>query len=339
MYSVREITNVGEWDAFLTHQHMSPFVQSSSYGEFYDALGEHHWILGLYENNVLIGGSLILSTHAKRGNFLYLPYGPQIDCTNKKIVQTFCKALKEFGSSHGYDFIRVSPLLDDSEEGRTLLESLGYRSAPMHVLAENSWVLDVTEPEDKLLAGMKKNHRNLVNRCEREGVTIQQHYSVDDLEVLHDMLDVTEKRHNFTRFSRSYIDTEFRIFAKKNEAVLFVTKLPDGRVDAAAIVMFFGNMAVYRHSGSLNLDKRLPTSYLIQWRVIQEAKKRNIQWYNFWGVNPEGEDNHPFSGIGHFKRGFGGFQMDLLHCHDLPLTKKYWINWIVETLRAKRRGF
>ena len=65
-----------------------------------------------------------------------------------------------------------------------------------------------------------------------------------------------------------------------------------------------------------------------------------MRWYNFWGVEPkDASASHPFSGIGHFKRGFGGFQEDLLHCQDLPITKKYWVNWIVETIRKRKRGF
>jgi len=63
-------------------------------------------------------------------------------------------------------------------------------------------------------------------------------------------------------------------------------------------------------------------------------------FYNFWGIAPDGSSpKHPFAGITHFKKGFGGKQIDLLRCQDLPLAPKYYINWGVETLRRLKRGF
>lgn len=340
MYSVKKVTDLDEWEQFVQSQTYSPFVQSYKYGKFYELLGETYWVLGIYKDGQLKGGSLIVTTHAKRGNFFYLPYGPMLDYTDSEMVRVFFASLKKGAKRKRMDFIRISPFLSDTEEGRATIEALGYRPAPMHVLAENSWLLDLSKNEEELLSEMKKNHRNLIRRCEREGVIVTQTTDPSALETLHLMLDETEKRHQFTRFSRKYINTEFDQFAPDHEALIFQSTLPTGEIDAAAIIVFYGNMAVYRHSGSLTIDKRLPGSYIIQWRAIQEAKKRGMRWYNFWGVEPpHAGKEHPFAGIGHFKRGFGGFQEDLLHCHDLPITKKYWLNWLVETIRKKKRGF
>lgn len=340
MYSIKEITDINAWEQFVMQQRYSPFVQSYLYGQFYNTIGEQYWILGIYNDaGQLVGGSLILSVHAKRGNFFYLPYGPVIPDERSARVM-FSDALVSLAKKQHMDFIRVSPFFVDSEQGRDVFRSLGYRPAPMHVLAENSWLLDVTKAPEVLLSEMKKNHRNLIRRCEREGVRVEMRTDRQALDIVHQLLDETEKRHNFTRFSREYITREFDQFATREQATVFVAYLSDGTIDSAAIIMFYGTMAVYRHSGSLNQDPKIPTSYLIQWHAILEAKKRGMQWYNFWGVEPLGASkSHPFAGIGHFKRGFGGFQIDLLHCHDLPLTPKYWLNWIIETFRKMKRGF
>ena len=111
-------------------------------------------------------------------------------------------------------------------------------------------------------------------------------------------------------------------------------------MDASAIIIFYGNMAAYRHSASLQLDKRLPTSYLIQWEAIKEAKKRGVMWYNFWGIAPEGASSkHPFFGITHFKKGFGGSHMELLPCFDIPLKMRYYLTRYFEFFRSIKRGF
>jgi lipid II:glycine glycyltransferase (peptidoglycan interpeptide bridge formation enzyme) len=117
--------------------------------------------------------------------------------------------------------------------------------------------------------------------------------------------------------------------------------LPDGRLDGAAVIIYYGNMAAYRHSGSLNLDSRYPTSYLLQWHAIQEAKGRGMEWYNFWGIAPENATKkHPFFGITHFKKGFGGENKKLLYCQDFRINKtRYLLTKIIETIRRIRRGF
>jgi lipid II:glycine glycyltransferase (peptidoglycan interpeptide bridge formation enzyme) len=161
--------------------------------------------------------------------------------------------------------------------------------------------------------------------------------ALNDFNTLH---DYTAHHHHFTRFSSRYIFNEFQVFAANGQATIFRAYLADGRLDSAAIILSCGTMACYRHGASRNLDHKIPTSYLIQWRAIQEAKNQGVIWYNFWGIAPAGAGKaHPFHGITHFKTGFGGFQKNLLHCQDLPLMPRYWLNWLVETFRRKKRGF
>jgi len=343
-YTVKEITNPDQWDAFVMSGPYTLFVQSADYAAFYALLGESSWIFGIFdEHNTLIGGSLVLSTHAKRGNFLYLPYGPVIALNGKEehaAFHTLTETLVSFARANNYRFIRVSPFFEASTTYKNMFAQEGYRSAPMHILAETTWMLDITPDEQTLFASMKKNHRNLIRRCERDGVRVEKRTDDAALDILHTLLDATKKRHNFTPFSRSYIDNEFKQFATHGRACIFVAYLPDGTIDSCAIIMFYGNTAVYRHSGSLNKNKKLPTSYLVQWHVIGEAKKRGMKWYNFWGIAPDdAPQNHPFKGITHFKTGFGGEKKELLHCQDLVVSRLYWINWIVERLRSMRRGF
>ena len=349
---VRDISNQPElWNSFVKAQPHTLFVQSSRYADFYRAMGEQAWILGLFHNDTLIGGSVVVSIHAKRGSYLYLPYGPILPILPLKGggkegvlvlagVKNFHNFLVELGKKEGCDFIRISPFIEDTDFNRQQFQSLGYRTAPMHVLAESTWLLDVKPDEQTLLSNMNKNHRNLIRRCEREGVRVELHTDDEALLRFHRLLNETAKRHNFHRFSKNYIDAEFKSFAPRGEAVLFEAYLPDDRLDGAAIIMFYGAMAAYRHSASLNLEPKLPTAYAIQWAVIKEAKKRGISWYNFWGVAPKGaKPHHPFAGITHFKKGFGGQRIELLRCQDFPLTKKYIVTWIIESVRRLRRGF
>lgn len=336
----KKIESASEWENFLHTQKFTPFVQSPKYIEFYKNLKEDGFVVGVYDHDTLVGGSVVVTTHAKRGNFLYLPYGPLLPADHSaQMFACLIEFLKHYGKQHGYVFIRVSPFVDDTPDNKKLFSSIGFRPAPMHVLAENTWLLDITPDEETLLKAMNKNHRNLIRRCERDGVTIQVTTDPQKLSGLNSLLDITAKRHKFRRFSEQYIAEEFKSFLP-HSVMLFEAFLPDGSLDSAAVIMFYGTMAAYRHSASLGKNPKLPSSYLLQWHVIQEAKKRGMKLYNFWGIAPEqATQDHPFFGITHFKKGFGGFKKDVLHCQDLPLSHKYWINWCIETFRRFKRGF
>src|SRR3989339_471962 len=339
MYIVKQIDNISEWESFLKSQQYTPMTQSWKYGEFYKKLNENFWIFGVYEEEKLVAGALVLSTHARRGNFLYIPYGPIITKDEKNILKLFTEYIVGFAKKEKYSFIRVSPFIDANQEHLATFQEAGYRNAPIHVLAENTWLLDITPSENDLLMAMNKNHRNLIRRCEKEGVRIEKKTHVQDLDMLDKLLDHTAQKHSFHRFPSKYIKEEFKPFEKDNEVCVYNAHLPDGTLDASAVIYFYGNMAAYRHSASLNIDKKLPTSYLIQWNVIQDAKKRGLKWYNFWGIAPEHADKtHPFFGITHFKKGFGGVNKDVLHAQDFVVSPGYWFNWGIETFRRKKRG-
>lgn len=333
MNNIRLVENPDIWDAFLKKQPYTLFVQSSRYGEFYRAMGERAWIFCIYDGGELVGGSLAVSTSAKRGNFLYLPYGP-INPT-----PDFFSFLRAFAKGEGFHFIRVSPFLEDTDAHRTLFQNAGFRRAPIHALAETTWLLDVRPSEDHLLAAMNKNHRNLIHRCEREGVRIRFSSDAEAIARFNAMHNATAARHRFHRFSEMYVEQEYRAFAP-DHAFIAEAYLPSGQLNSSAVIMTFGTMACYRHGASYNAERRLPTSYLLQWEVIREVKRRGLSWYNFWGIAPENaQPTHPFYGLSHFKRGFGGMMKPLLPCQDLPLSSRYALTWAVETIRKHRRGF
>src|SRR3989338_6281779 len=334
------------WNVFLKKQIFTIFVQSPDYGDFYRSMSEKAWIWGIVdESNNLVGGSLIVSVHARRGNFIFVPYGPIFDSELtedelKTAFDIFIKELQLFAHKEKYDFIRCSPFFADTPNWREAFSQRGFRLAPMHILAEYTWLLDITKSEDELLKGMEKNHRNLIRRCEKEGIRVDISVTSEALVDFNDLLDATALRQNFHRFPIEYIKKEFFSFALRGEAVVIRAYLPDGTLDTAGIFMFYGTMSCYRHAASKLTDKKIHTSYSVQWTAIQEAKRRGCTRHNFWGIAPpDADSSHPFYGLTHFKKGFGGQPYALLPCHDLPISWRYWFTWFVEKIRSVKRGF
>jgi lipid II:glycine glycyltransferase (peptidoglycan interpeptide bridge formation enzyme) len=338
-YEIKLVEDKAKWEEFLKTTTPNIFVQSFKYGEFFKKMGEDAFIIGIFDGERLVGGSLVVTTTARRGKFLYLPYGPKLDFSDKELLGGFNEFLVGLARREKADFVRVAPFLEDNEESRKLFRDLGYRPAPMHVLAETTWILDLDEDEETLMKNMRQTTRNLIRRGEREGVEIRMSTDEAAIDRLVELLDETARRHHFTPFSKKYIQGELDAFKDADEVKVFEAYF-EGEMVSSAIIFFYGDTAVYRHSASSSRRIKCQPTYFLQWNVIREAKRRGIKHYNFWGIAPEGASKkHPFYGITVFKTGFGGYKKDLLHCQDLPINKKYWLNWFIETLRRLKRGF
>ena len=154
----------------------------------------------------------------------------------------------------------------------------------------------------------------------------------------------TAKRHNFVVFSDKYLQAEFDSFIEDNEILIFLGKYK-GEVVSVALFVFWQGMCFYHHSGSLSKYNKIPVSYLLQWRAIKEAKSRGCKTYNFWGIAPDVEtekdaqkSKHPWAGLSLFKMGFGGYRKNYVKTQDFIISRKYWINYIIESIRKRKRS-
>ncbi len=322
---IQEIKNKVEWEDFLRGVSEKTFLQSWAWGEFHALQGEKIWRLGMYRGDELFGVCLVVKISARRGRFLFIPHGPIF--MNYEYLIEF---LKELAQKEKCSFIRISPILEETEENEKLFKSLGFRNAPLHMHAELTWVLDITKSEEELLAEMRKTTRNLVKRGEREGVKVRK----GTLDEFYNLYQETEKRQKFVAFSKDYLQKELSAFSDKAEIFLAVH---EGTILAGAIVVFYDDTGYYHHGASLR--GQIPAAYSLQWEIIKEAKRRGLTQYNFWGVVKETDIAHPWHGLSLFKRGFGGSEWHLMRAKDLPLSYKYWISWGIECLRKWKRGY
>ncbi|MBI5411587.1 peptidoglycan bridge formation glycyltransferase FemA/FemB family protein [Candidatus Peregrinibacteria bacterium] len=338
-----EISSKDVWEAFIDAARPHTFLHSWHWGEFQAAMGNKVWRLGIYEGETLISAALVFKVVARRGSFLFCPHGPILDSRfeirDSRLINTLTDYLKQLGVQERCDFIRISPLFPDTPENNSLFLDLGFRDAPVHMMhPELSWILDVTRSEEALLTAMRKNSRYSIRRAEKDGVVITKSSDIKDLESFRVLYDETVQRQHFTPFPRDYFRKEFEVFSCDGQAQLFFAHYR-GDLISTAFIIFSRDAGFYHHGASTPKYPKLTASHLLQWEVIRETKRRECTFYNFWGVSPEDEPNHPWAGLSLFKRGFGGFAESYVHAKDFPLTSKYWLNWIIEKARKIKRGY
>jgi lipid II:glycine glycyltransferase (peptidoglycan interpeptide bridge formation enzyme) len=337
---VREVENKEQWENFLLLCQEKTFCHSWNWGDFNSLLGSKVWRFGVFNAGLLLAVFQVIGIKARRGNFLFVPHGPiflKEHDKKKEILGNALDFLKQLGKKEEAWFLRIAPLLLRTEENNQLFEYLGFINAPMHMHPEITWELDLTLPEDQLLKNMRKTTRYLIRQAEKEGVDVVKSARKEELESFEEIYWETAKRHSFVPFSKEYLEKEFEVFSKDNQAMMFSGKY-NGDVLSSAMVIFHSQRAFY-HQGA-SLPSKIPVSYLVQWEAIKEAKARGCQRYNFWGIVPGAErsHNHPWKGLTLFKKGFGGEEKDYVRTKDFPLSWKYWLVFMFEQLRRRKRN-
>jgi lipid II:glycine glycyltransferase (peptidoglycan interpeptide bridge formation enzyme) len=335
--TIKSIDSKNIWEDFVLGKNEANFLQSWAWGEFHKALGRTISRIGFYENNKLVGVMLSVVEPARRGRYLTVPGGPIIDWQRKDCTDAFAKQIKQIAKENNCVFVRVRPQLKSNEFSKNLFKKIGFITAPMHLHAELTSQLDITKSEDELMAQMRKTTRYEIKRAMKENIKIATSTDEKEIKKFYDIQIETAKRQKFVPFSYKFLYEQFKIFAQNGHSLLYSAEF-EKKLLAQAFIIFYGKEAVYHYGVSTDEGRHHPGAYLIQWEAIKEAKKRGMTRYNFWGVAPENNTAHRFSGLSLFKRGFGGQDFEYLHAQDLIINKpRYLITYLIELFRKKIR--
>jgi lipid II:glycine glycyltransferase (peptidoglycan interpeptide bridge formation enzyme) len=355
---IKEINDKKIWEEFLEKCKEKTFLQSFNWGEFNKIMGNKIRRFGLFqiangklqiEN--LIGVALIIKISAKRGTFLFVPHGPilkfDVGSSKLEVLRNFLNELKKLAKEEKCDFIRIAPILEKNEENERIFKELGFREAPIHIHPEITWELDISKSEDEILKGMRKTTRYLIRQAlKNKEIEILKSEKIEDLEEFNKIYQETARRHSFVPFSFDYLRNEFLAF-KDDKQILIILGKYKGEVVSGGVFVFWQNIGFYHHGASSQKYPKIPVSYLMIWEAIKEAKNRGCEKFNFWGIAPISSDfelrtsnfwKHPWAGLTLFKMGFGGEKKEYVKTQDFPISKKYWICYLIEKIRKKKRG-
>jgi len=347
---IKNIEDKGIWENFLLKCEEKTFLDSWNWGEFQKMMGNKIWRLGIYFGRELFSTTLVVKIKARRGTFLFVPHAPTIIQNSKfkiqndklkfkiKILEILLEELKKIAKDERASFIRIAPIWERSEENNKIFKDLGFREAPIHMHPEVTWELDIAKPEEELLMNMRKTTRYLIRQAQKiEDIKVEQSNTLEAIAEFNKLYQETVDRHHFIPFSLDYLKNEFSAFSPDNEISIFLGKYKN-EIVSTGIFVFWQNIGFYHHGASSLKYPKIPISYLLLWEAIKEAKQRGCQKFNFWGISPENQRNHPWYGLTLFKMGFGGYKKEYVKTRDLPLSKKYWLTYFFEKLRKTKRG-
>ena len=79
---------------------------------------------------------------------------------------------------------------------------------------------------------------------------------------------------------------------------------------AGAVVLIHQKTAYYYYAASLPAGKLLHLPYLVVWELMKETKKRECKIWDWEGIYDERWSNKGWRGFTHFKKSFGGYQVE-----------------------------
>lgn len=320
------------WSQIVKKFPEANFLQSPEYGQMNQLLGAKVCTTDFGGQ----GWAQMIVRAAKRGRYLEIPCGPLLDWSDAEAVQSALTEIQKLAKQEKCAFVRIRPQLQNTPENLKQLQKLGLRKSPMHLAAEHTVMIDLTQPEDQLLANMRRQTRYEVRRAEKQGITVSHDNSEAIFEEFHQVQAATARRQNFVPPSLQTLQAERQAF--KDHAQIYRADTSDGQPVAYGLIIGSGQEAAYYEAASTELNHRLPGAYALLWQAIKDLKSAGYRRFNLWGIAPAGQPHHRYAGVTTFKTGFGGDIVEYVPAHDLIISQlRYLPDLAVETIRKKRR--
>ena len=247
---------------------------------------------------------------------------------NLRVLQETIRMIRERVCGQGF-YLVIRPALYSSDQVsgavRNLFRAEGFSE---NRVLETTPLMDISKNLPVIRTGLDQKWRNRLVVSEREGMVItitSQESSFQDFLVLY---EETRRRKSFR--NAVHPKTFWKAFRHLNESMRPSVALcwKNGHPVSGALVSFLGGTARYLYGGSTQEGLKCSASNLLQWTIVDFAKKQGCTRYDLGGVS----ETAPW-----FKRGLCG-----KNGSNIPRISTFSscgsrINrWIFELLRLRR---
>jgi peptidoglycan pentaglycine glycine transferase (the first glycine) len=314
------------WQAHLVATESGDFLHDWAWADVaaFDGQPQRRYLLE--EDGTIVAIVAAQERQLWRGRtFWYVPHGPVLDYQADPAgdrLRAVVSGLREVARRHGAIAVKLEPRLADGAKEAAVLERRGLRRLPETLQVGQTRIVELADDE-ALLAGFDKDTRYSVRRAEREGVVVETAEDADDtaaIDALHGLVEETQRRGRFPMPPLQRYRIAWRALAGAGRAVILEAR-HEGALLASGMVVIEGDRSFYLFSGSLREERGEPkryASYALQWAMMRLARERGVRLHDLWGVAPAGAGpDHPWHGVGLFKKGFGGHELAWAGSWDL----------------------
>lgn len=309
-------SNKPAWESLVKAEPGSGFMQSWDWADFKAAQGHTVSRLGFFDGETLRGGAMVYSVDSALAPLL-LPHGPVLPwgdaAAAEEGAQLLRRRLGEISARTGAPLARFEPLFEDG-----LPPCLGKLSrAPLDLLPTPTLLTDVSGSDEELLAAMTPKGRYNVRLALRKGVeAVPVPASGENLKDFYGLFELTASRQGFDNEPLSFFEALFGALEPSGMARLYLARY-QGMLLAGAVAVFYGGRATYLYGASSPFARSAMAPYAMHWRIMRDARELGCSVYDFYGIAPEGAEDHAYSRFTRFKLRFGGRRALTCGAHDL----------------------
>lgn len=308
------------WDSFVFAQEQASFLQSWQWGEIQREMGVSLWRLVGENEASLELAVLVLKRPLPFGRcWLYIPRGPIVSdgLFSDEVWQAFQNKVEELALAEGAIFVRCDPAVGDTWQ--RVLTRRKWQASERQVQPQHTLVLDLTLPQEELLADMHPKTRYNIRLAERKNVIVRFSSDEKDLEAFLELSQGITERTGFHYHPPEYYRAMVRVLGASGMLEIGVAE-HQGEALAAHLIVSAGEVATYTHGASAPRKRQVMAPYLLHWEAIARAQARGLKKFDLFGVAPKSAGpDHPWAGITRFKLGFGGKRQDYIGAYDLVL--------------------
>lgn len=333
-----------EWDDFVAAHPRGSLLQTTNWARLKSRFGWTSQRVWMRREGRLVAGAQVLFRSAALGivKIGYVPHGPLVDWSDDQQVEVLFNQIDQAAYRRGAGMVKIEPRLWEEEmppdEWEVLYRRHGCVPSPDTIQPPRTIVIDLTPPEEAILAGMKQKTRYNIRLAEKKGVTVREG-TIEDIATFVRLMQVTGRRDSFGIHQPQYYRDAHRLFAPQQAALLLAEY--EGRPLAGVMVFAWGDSAAYLYGASSDEERQRMPAYAAQWAGIRWARQRGCTSYDMWGVPdaPEVDLEAGFTDrtdglwpVYRFKRGFGGEVRRTVGAADRVYNK------LLHRLYTRRRG-
>lgn len=310
-----------DYNDFVAAQESGSFLQSWQWGEWQERLGRkvYRYFVKDGDGRTIASLQLIQVSLPFRQYYLYCPYGPIVNsrwAADEKQLFELIKLLKiKFPDVL---FFRLEP----KDLSVPAIHSPLFITKSLNIQPGKTLIIDLSQSEDQLLAGMHAKTRYNIRLSKKRGVKVQSDLFVTSGHGLYfqevvEQIVQTGKRQRFKSYEADYYRkmVDFFILQRPGEIKIQIYKAMFGNeLLASAIMLDFAKTRTFLFGGSSEQNRNVMAPYLLHWQAMLDAKLAGFRRYDFWGVETAKGD---VPGFVRFKLGFGGQVKEYSGAYDI----------------------
>lgn len=348
MISVRPASDADQaaWQAFLAACPYGDFLHDWAWADVaaFDGQAQRRFVAEEDGELVALAAAQARSLPLGR-SFWYVPRGPVLDYDHPRAgerLRATAIGLREAARAAKAIAVKLEPRLERGSAPTAHFRRL--RHDPRTLQVGQTRLVQLTDDE-AMLASFDKDTRYAVRRAEREGVRVRRIAEAADaraIEQLHALVLETQARAGFPRPPLERYRTAWRGLAGAGRASIFEA-YHEERLLASGMLVIEGDRSFYLFAGSRREERgetKRYASYALQWAMMRHARDAGVRVHDLWGIAPEDAGpEHPWYGVGLFKKGFGGRALTWAGTWDVVADRTlYRLRALVESGRGVARG-